>query len=267
MVHFCEAVCECEVYGNNTLQILEKSRLHSSAMESQLIIRGNRLDFCKLFHKTKLINQKKPFVMLRLSVWGSENICHRSLWILCRWTCVWSGLEIWFPFVSAPASWGSLWRDPAGNQQPHFQPALPLRIREQCWLYLDHPRWARGHHCLGLHWLSTRRRVRLLGDQWNRSAVHMVSPGEKNVFTPDTTIGFVIWFSLDIHWQTWVFFLCFAILTANKGLYIVTDLKVSKMSLRRYLEPGKLGARGQWNITCPHSRLLQSNRDDGNQAS
>lgn len=154
----------------------------SSTVKIQLIMQCNCLDFCKFFHRTKLINQKKPFVIVRISILSTETIGHWSREVLCSCTCVGGCLETWLPFVSVPSSRGRLWRDPAGNQQHHLQPPLPLRVREQCWLHLDHPGWAGGHHRLSLHRLSTRGRIRFLRDQWNRSTIYMVSAGEERCF-------------------------------------------------------------------------------------
>ena len=154
----------------------------SSVVRIQLIMQCHCLDFCKFSRRTKSINQKKPLSAWEYHFWVEKIPLTDGEGYFVD-ALVWGCPETWLPFVSSPASRGGLRGNPAGNQQHHLQPPLPLRIREQCRLHLDHPGRARGHHRLSLHRLSTRGRVRLLRDQWNRSTIHMVSSGEE-MFLP-----------------------------------------------------------------------------------
>lgn len=79
------------------------------------------------------------------------------------------------PRFLCPRSRGRLRGDPAGHQQQHRQPPLPVGVRQQRRLHVDHPGRARGHHRPGLHRLPAGGGLRLPGDQRDGGALHLVS--------------------------------------------------------------------------------------------
>lgn len=68
-----------------------------------------------------------------------------------------------------------MWRHIKRNNRNDIQSSLPLRIREQCRLHMEHLGWARRHHCIGVHRLPAGGQIWLSGDQRHRSAINMVS--------------------------------------------------------------------------------------------